>query len=261
MKTDYSSFKELYNVTLKATYPIEINGTTIEPNETVAAFDKIMMAAFQEQKVRTVAQGGFHNRGKVYWEHTKSMDVTFTQGVFSKTQFALMSNAKLLTNHSDQELYINKRELVESTDTGQVIFTHTPYTPIFIYRADGTKVTSAPITNGVWESGEPYQEFFLDYFFLYGGKTNTFVIGDSLTNNTLRLEGFTRLHEDITGRDVTGMLIIPQFKLMSDLSMNLGENAIPVVSYIKGQALPTSPSYKDVVMEFIILDEDIDNDI
>jgi hypothetical protein len=33
--------KELYDVTLKATYKIEVGGREIEPGETVAAFDKI----------------------------------------------------------------------------------------------------------------------------------------------------------------------------------------------------------------------------
>jgi hypothetical protein len=34
-------FKELYEVSLKATYPIEIGDRRIEIGETVAAFDKI----------------------------------------------------------------------------------------------------------------------------------------------------------------------------------------------------------------------------
>jgi hypothetical protein len=34
-------FKELYDVSLKATYPIEVDGETIEVGETIAHFDKI----------------------------------------------------------------------------------------------------------------------------------------------------------------------------------------------------------------------------
>jgi hypothetical protein len=34
-------FKELYEVSLKATYPIEVSGKTIEVDETVASFDRI----------------------------------------------------------------------------------------------------------------------------------------------------------------------------------------------------------------------------
>ena len=34
-------FKELYDVSLKATYPIEVDGVNIEVGETIAHFDKI----------------------------------------------------------------------------------------------------------------------------------------------------------------------------------------------------------------------------
>jgi hypothetical protein len=39
--TNEISFKELYDVSLKSTYSIEVGGNTIEPGETVASFDKI----------------------------------------------------------------------------------------------------------------------------------------------------------------------------------------------------------------------------
>ena len=42
--------KELYDVSLKATYPIETNGRKIEVGEVIAAFDKIQLANFQEIK-------------------------------------------------------------------------------------------------------------------------------------------------------------------------------------------------------------------
>jgi hypothetical protein len=35
------SFKELYEVSLKTTLPIEVSGATIEAGETIALFDKI----------------------------------------------------------------------------------------------------------------------------------------------------------------------------------------------------------------------------
>jgi hypothetical protein len=38
--------KELYDVTLKATYTIEVGERRIEPGETIAAFDKIQIANF-----------------------------------------------------------------------------------------------------------------------------------------------------------------------------------------------------------------------
>lgn len=78
------NFKELYQVSLKATYPIEVGGKIIEPGETVASFDKIQIANFQEIKSLTSANGGFGNRAQIIWETTKEIKISFTQGVFSK---------------------------------------------------------------------------------------------------------------------------------------------------------------------------------
>jgi hypothetical protein len=96
--TNEISFKELYEVSLKATYPIEVGGETIEVGETVAFFDSIQLANFQEIKSATSAKGGFDNRARVFWEATKEVKINFTQGVFSKTQLALMTNAKIIDN-------------------------------------------------------------------------------------------------------------------------------------------------------------------
>ena len=48
MNNSEYSLKELYDVVIKATYPLEINGKTILENETIAAFDKIQVANFKE---------------------------------------------------------------------------------------------------------------------------------------------------------------------------------------------------------------------
>jgi hypothetical protein len=40
------NFKELYEVSLKTTYSIEMSGNSIEPGETIASFDRISIANF-----------------------------------------------------------------------------------------------------------------------------------------------------------------------------------------------------------------------
>jgi hypothetical protein len=47
-------------------------------------------------------------------------------------------------------------------------------------------------------------------------------VGRRLIEGYLRLEGKTRLKDDNTGQVVTGLIVIPRLKLMSDLSMRLG---------------------------------------
>ena len=50
--------KELYDLTLKTTYPIEIEGRVFEAGEVIARFDKIQLANFRELTSRTSAKGG-----------------------------------------------------------------------------------------------------------------------------------------------------------------------------------------------------------
>ena len=50
--------KELYEVSLKATYPIEVGDRKIAPGENIAIFDKIQVATFDEKKEWRTAKGG-----------------------------------------------------------------------------------------------------------------------------------------------------------------------------------------------------------
>ena len=75
--------KELYDLTLKATYPIEMAGRKFEPGEVVARFDKIQIANFKEITSRVSANGGYDNRTHVIWEDPKEIQLNFTQGIFS----------------------------------------------------------------------------------------------------------------------------------------------------------------------------------
>jgi hypothetical protein len=65
--------KELYDLTLKATYPIEMAGRKFEPGEVIARFDKIQIANFKEITKRVSANGGYDNRAHVIWEDPKEI--------------------------------------------------------------------------------------------------------------------------------------------------------------------------------------------
>jgi hypothetical protein len=128
-------FKELYEVSLKTTYPIEVDGNAIEAGETVAFFDKIQIANFQEVKNSSTVRGGFDNRGLVFWDSTKEIKINFSQGVFSKAQYSLMSHAQLLESTGDEVYSINARKTLESDEKGNIEIAHNVLKnkPIFIY--------------------------------------------------------------------------------------------------------------------------------
>jgi hypothetical protein len=70
--------KELYELTLKATYPIEMEGRKFETGEVIARFDKIQIANFKELTSRVSANGGKSNPALVIWEDPKEIQLTFT---------------------------------------------------------------------------------------------------------------------------------------------------------------------------------------
>ena len=75
------------------------------------------------------------------------------------------------------------------------------------------------------------------------------------------MEGKTRVKDDITGKTRTGIIEIPRLKLMSGLSMRLGENANPVVAEFKTLAVPSGTGRDNTVMNIFFLNNDIDADI
>ena len=62
--------KELYDLTLKTTYPIEIEDHVFEAGEVIARFDKIQIANFREITSRISAKGGQNNTALVVWENS-----------------------------------------------------------------------------------------------------------------------------------------------------------------------------------------------
>lgn len=255
-------FKELYDVTLKATYPIEIGDRKIEIGETIAAFDKIQIANFEERKNFISANGGFDNRAHIWWEETKEIKISLSQGVFSKDQFSVMTNAKLIKDNGTSSLAINARELVETDENGVATTKHEIRQPIFVYdKETGEKLTGINFSGNSVTTQYAYKDLLVDYYYEYNNGYNIFSFGNSITNGYLSLEGKTRIKDDTTGQVITGIIKIPKLKLMSNLSIRLGQDAIPVVGRVDAVAVPTGERGQKKIMELLFLNDDIDSDI
>lgn len=254
--------KELYEVSLKATYPIEVGGRIIEPGENIAIFDKISIASFDEKKNFSSANGGYDNRSLVWWEETKEIKLNFSQGIFSKTQLALMTNAKFLGNKKEDKIIISRREMLETDENG---LAHTKYKisqPVFVYsKKTGEKLGNFEISEKTIQLVEKYTEIIVDYSYEYEDDCELFVFGNELTSGYLSLEGKTRVKDDITGHVKTGIIKIPKLKLMSNLSMRLGSGTAPLVGTLDAVAIPVGVKGQKKVMELIFLNEDIDSDM
>lgn len=254
-------FKELYDVVIKATYPMEINGKNIQSGEVIGFFDKIQIANLQEVKSLVSARGGYENTPRVYWESTREIDIVFSQGVFSKEQFALMNNANLLSKKNENGLLVHKRKILETNEEGEIDLKESWSYPIFCYDEQYQKIEDYEIDNTVLRFKEPYKNIIVDYNLDYSNNYSVITVGQTLIDGFVAFEGKTRVKDDITGHVHTGIFKIPKLKIMSELSMRLGEKANPVVSTMKAIAIPEGRHGNSKVMEMFILDNDIDSDM
>ena len=106
-----------------------------------------------------------------------------------------------------------------------------------------------------------YTDIICDYYYDYNDGAQFVTIGNQLINGFLRLEGKTRVKDDITGKTRTGIIEIPKLKLMSGLSMRLGKNANPVVANFRTVAVPIGARENSTVINIFFLNDDIDSDM
>ena len=256
------SLKELYDVSLKATYPIEIGGRFIEEGEIIAFFDSIQISNFQEIKSYVTAHGGYDDRAHVWWETTKEVNFTMERGIFSKTQFSLLSNSNLINISENQNILVPIREKVETNELGRFTLKYYPVGQFFVYNLDtGEKINVFRFYEKTYNSNLPYTNLLIDYSYNYENGGSLVNIGQRLIKGYLRLEGRTKIKDDVTGQTHTGIIIIPKLKLMSDLSMRLGENATPMVGQIRAKLFPSGERTDSRVIEMYFLNDDIDSDM
>ena len=253
--------KELYDLTLKATYPIEMEGRVFEAGEVIARFDKIQLANFREIASRSSAQGGQGNVTHVTWDSTKEIQLNFTQGIFSKRQFALMSNAKIIKTLPLDKVLLSAHCSCESDEGGNIQLDKKPVANVFVYDAETYEKITPYIVNleqGALVIDDRYKNVEIDYQYYYDNGFTNMIVGQKLIQGFLQLEGKSRVKDDITGKTHTVLLRIPRLKLVSDLSMRLGREAGPLLANFSAIAYPESAGRDKKVMEMLFLNDDID---
>ena len=253
--------KELYDLTLKVTYPIEMEGRVFETGEVIARFDKIQLANFREISSRVNATGGKYNKTLVTWENSKELQLNFTQGIFSKRQFALLSNAKLIHSAPTDRILLSAHCSGESDEFGTVQMDRQNVLNVFVY--DGKTLerlypTKLDLAKGEVTIAQGYRDVEIDYQYYYDNGATNLVVGQKLIQGFLQLEGKSRVKDDITGKTRTVLLRIPRLKLVSDLSMRLGREAGPLLANFSAVAYPSAEDKEKKIMEILFLNDDID---
>ena len=263
MNNNEFGLKELTDLTLKATYPIEVAGRVFEPGEVIARFDKIQIANFKELSSRVSANGGFDNRARVIWEDPKEIQLSFTQGIFSSVQFALLSNSRLVQVKEEECVLIPEHFSGESDEEGIINLGREKVQDVFVYNAktgEKLKIKNSDLEKGIVAIDQVYCDVEVDFNFCYQNKTTACILGRKLIEGYLLLEGRSRVKDDITGKTRTAILRIPRLNLVSDLYMRLGREASPVLANFNAIGLPIGGKGSKKIMELLFLNDDIDAD-
>lgn len=261
---DYFGIKEIYDVSLRCTFPTEINGRKYQINEPLIKFDRIQLAPLSEGKTRTYASGGYGNKRLIDWEDTKEVNFVISEGVISKIGLALLSNSNLTKVETGDKIEISFSEKLETDENGKLLTKYPPISGDTFFAYDfntGEKISDYIINGNEIDFKDSFREIALDYTFFYENKAEVLSVGKRLINGYLKLDGKMRLKDDFDGHTKTGIIEIPRIKLMSDLSMRLGSEASPYVYRFQIVGLPVGERGNQYVCKIIMLDNEIDSDL
>lgn len=251
---DLFSMRDLKDVYIKATRPIEIDGRTIESGEILMAFDKLQIASLNEIKEHVAARGGYDNRGRVFWDTTREINLQFCAGVFSKLQFGLLSTTKLIQKTQEKPTLVSTQEKKETDKEGDVELSHIPAQNLFLYRRETGEKIAFTQEEEILHVGEPYLDVIASYEWEYQGDAHLAQVGNNLLKGFVSFEAKTRIQDDKTGEFETVLIKIPKLKLLSDLSIRLGDQANPAVGNFAAVGVPVGSRGNSYVAEFTFLD-------
>lgn len=256
---DNFGIKELYDVSLKATFPFTIGSKEFTENETIIRFNKIQIAPLTERKSRFSSRGGESNVRLIDWEDTTEVDFVLSEGVISKTGLALLSNSILEKNSIEKTIIPYSQEL-ESDENGKIVTRYNIINDntLFVYdKNTGEKIDIIEVKDNTILIASPYVSVIVDYTFLYLNNSESYFIGRRLLDGYLRLDGKIRLRDDEDGHIKTGIIEFPRVKLMSDLNMRLGSNVGPHVYRFNLVGLPFGYRKDKYVCKITILDTEL----
>lgn len=257
---NFSGMKELYDVTIRLTSPLEFNGKKFETNEALLVFKTAKIAKVDENKTTTQAKGGYHNNALINWEIDKDIDFAITNGVLSPVSWALLSNSKIEMPKSKSVSYNEQLKVIDYNDYCYVDLKYKPnhcnclmgvqgnpcnkplpigrqpelalkpLPPsrdkfIFVYDSEsGKRIKNFEVYENRLFFKEEVKEVYVDYTFECRDRIKVIKVGDRLFNGFLSLSGKMSTKDEITGEVRTAIIEIPKIKLSSSLSMRLGEN-------------------------------------
>jgi hypothetical protein len=265
ISSDFFGMKELYSAVFKATVSMRVGEYVYEPGETILSFDDIQLSNISEPTKIATASGGKGNKARIMWEEHDPMQMQFNNGLISEMGLVFLTNAKLLESPTNESAYLSKREeiILDASGVGTLDKTCIITEPHFVYDISSgiSKITgtfsSTEIDCGLANANK---EVLVHYTYEYEGDLNVVVIDENRISEYLSFEGRYYITPD-RGVNETGIIVMPKVKIISNLNLQLGSKATPIIHVFNVIAMPgRTPNSSSATMEMMQLPEDIDND-
>jgi len=259
---DKFGVKELYEVSLKTTDSIEINGKSFESNEVFMYFDKIQLNNILGLTERSEIRGGKYNFPLMSWQNVNDVTFDLEDGLINRTGFNLVTQSEYFEIASNV-ISVPKRETLVTDATGKAIVSNNVdiNKSIFVYKiSEGIiieKLTISSITNNEISlgSGNAYTNVLIDYYFKNIG-IYMYEIGGERIKGFFKLTAKVYFVDEKDGTRETVLMIMPKVQLMSNIGLTFGIRANPIVSNFRLKAFPDKDG--KTLARFFFLNQDIE---
>lgn len=290
MVDEYFGVKELYEVMLKAKVPMQFGSRHLEEGEPVLYFENVNMAMLTEQSSPIMARGGWANLPHVIWEDRSEVQFSLTEGVMSKISMGILFSANVIDKPLGESILVPRREGPYDLDNDHQLFLENwpvgvdrKKTFIYEYTRDvAQKKVYGKRIHGKMDPFDPTLErpcvqvyedkeltkladstkqYIVDYYYEYENEALIYNIQKERFNGLFTLEGKFYTKDENDGINYTNLIYMPKVRVMSDISLRLGERADPTVAVFNIIGMPenTISNKKGLILEVTSLSNDIDN--
>ena len=295
MIDQYFGIKELYEVVLKAKSPMIFGSRRLEAGEPVLYFENINMSLLSEKSSPIMARGGWLNMPQVIWEDRSEVQFTFSEGITSSVSLGILLSANVAEQSKSEPLLVPKREgpanleEIEQNNKQYNVFylEHWPVSyPIkktFIYEYernvaqrklygerifgqlnpwDETERPCIALYNDqeLTEPADATKQYIVDYYYEYNDPALIYTIAKERFNGLFTLEGKFYSKDENEGLNYTNLIYMPKVRVVSDISLRLGERADPSTSVFNIIGLPEmiENNRNGLILQITRLSSDID---
>ena len=291
MIDEYFGIKELKQVTLRAKTPMMFGSRKLEADEPVLYFENVSMSLLNQKASPVMARGGWANLPRVIWEDREAVNFTLSEGVMSSISMGILLSANMMEKENSELLVPRREGPFELDEEHRLYLQDWPTTSdkrktfIFEYERDvAQKKVYGKRIFGISDPFEPSKErpclevyedkelqvladinkrYVVDYFYEYQKEALIYTIQKERFNGLFTLEGKFYSKDENDGLNYTNLIYMPKVRVVSDISLRLGERADPTVSVFNIIGMPENMdnNKNGLILEITRVSEDIDSDI